>query len=158
MFVGEFTLEAACSVATCARLHREDISAGIAKLLASSLLESSCGRDTGVHCLLTLPTRSFALSKLVCDGEQDLIARKHAQYLQCVLEYAEVECLGDPRLDALVTLTREFVAERGFVAPKIWERFAAAGFDEVALMEVLIGLALKGISNYLDNPTPIAIG
>jgi predicted ATPase len=91
MFVGEFTLEAACSVVTCARLHRGGVSAGITELLASSLLESSCDEDAGVHYLLTLPTRSFALGKLVCDGEQDLIARKHAQYLQCVLEYAEVE-------------------------------------------------------------------
>ena len=67
------------------------------------------------------------------------------------------ESLEDPRLDALVTLTRELVAERGFVAPKTWERFVAAGFDEEALLEVLIGVALKIISNYLDNLTPIAI-
>ena len=67
------------------------------------------------------------------------------------------EPLGDPRLDALVRLTRELVAERGFVAPKTWERFVAAGFDEEALLEVLIGVALKIISNYLDNLTPIAI-
>jgi hypothetical protein len=33
----------------------------------------------------------------------------------------------------------------------------AAGFNEVALMEVLIGVALKVMSNYLDNLTPIAI-
>jgi hypothetical protein len=65
--------------------------------------------------------------------------------------------LGDGRLDALVTLTRELVAERGFVAPKTWERFVAAGFNEVALLEVLIGVALKIISNYVDNLSPIAI-
>ena len=90
-FVGEFTLEAACSVATCAPLHRENVSGAITELLARSLLESSCGEDADVHYRLTLPTRRFALGKLVYHGEQDLIARKHAQYLQCVLEYAEVE-------------------------------------------------------------------
>ena len=76
------------------------------------------------------------------------------EYIQAVRNR---DSLGDPRLDALVTLTRELVAERGFVAPKTWERFVAAGFNEVALLEVLIGVALKVISNYLDNLTPIAI-
>ena len=65
--------------------------------------------------------------------------------------------LGDQRLDALVTLTRELVLARGFVAPTTRRRFVAAGFNEVALMEVLIGVALKVMSNYLDNLAPIAI-
>jgi len=56
-----------------------------------------------------------------------------------------------------VTLTREVVLERGFVAPKTRQKFLAAGFNEVALMEVLIGVALKVMSNYLDNLAPIAI-
>jgi hypothetical protein len=56
-----------------------------------------------------------------------------------------------------VTLTREVVLERGLVAPKTRQKFVAAGFNEVALMEVLIGVALKVMSNYLDNLAPIAI-
>ena len=76
------------------------------------------------------------------------------QYIQAVRNRVS---LGEQRLDALVTLTRELVAERGFVAPETQRRFVAAGFDEVALMEVLIGVALKIMSNYLDNLTPIAI-
>jgi uncharacterized peroxidase-related enzyme len=80
--------------------------------------------------------------------------RVNPEYIQAVRNR---DTLGDPRLDALVTLTRELVAERGFVAPKTWERFVAAGFNEVALLEVLIGVALKIISNYLDNLSPIAI-
>ena len=91
VFVGKFTLEAACSVAACARLHRSEVSDGICELLASALLESSHGESTGSRYQLTLPTRLFALGKLVCHGEQDPVARNHAQYLQWVLEYAEVE-------------------------------------------------------------------
>jgi predicted ATPase len=91
VFVGKFTLEAACSVASCAPLQRSAVSEGTAELLASSLLESDHGDSTGVRYLLSLPTRLFALGKLVCHGEQDLVARNHAQYLRCVLEYAEVE-------------------------------------------------------------------
>jgi uncharacterized peroxidase-related enzyme len=76
---------------------------------------------------------------------------------QCIQAVRNRGSLGNQRLDALVTLTRELVLERGFVAPKTRLRFVAAGFNEVALMEVLIGVALKVMSNYLDNLAPIAI-
>jgi uncharacterized peroxidase-related enzyme len=76
------------------------------------------------------------------------------QYLQAVRNRGS---LGNQRLDALVTLTRELVLERGLVAPGTRRRFVAAGFNEVALMEVLIGVALKVMSNYLDHLAPIAI-
>ena len=76
---------------------------------------------------------------------------------QCILAVRNRGSLGNQRLDALVTLTRELVLERGFVAPNTRRRFVAAGFTEVALMEVLIGVALKVMSNYLDNLAPIAI-
>lgn len=76
---------------------------------------------------------------------------------QCILAVRNRGSLGNQRLDALVMLTRELVLERGFVAPNTRRRFVAAGFNEVALMEVLIGVALKVMSNYLDNLAPIAI-
>src|ERR1700749_956479 len=75
MFAGEFTLEAALAVAACTSFDRSGVATAIAALLASSLLESSCGDDAGVNYFMTLPTRRFALGKLVCHGEQDLVAR-----------------------------------------------------------------------------------
>jgi uncharacterized peroxidase-related enzyme len=76
---------------------------------------------------------------------------------QCIQAVRNRGSLGNQRLDALVRLTREVVLERGFVAPRTRRKFVAAGFNEVALMEVLIGVALKVMSNYLDNLAPIAI-
>lgn len=76
---------------------------------------------------------------------------------QCIQAVRNRGSLGNQRLDALVTLTREVVLERGLVAPNTRQKFLAAGFNEVALMEVLIGVALKVMSNYLDNLAPIAI-
>jgi AhpD family alkylhydroperoxidase len=67
------------------------------------------------------------------------------------------ERLGKERLDALVNLTRELVTGRGFVAERTKERFMVAGYNEVAAMEVLVGVALKTISNYLDHLAPISI-
>jgi predicted ATPase len=92
VFVGEFTSDAACDVVTGAGLHRAGVAAGIAVLVAGSLLERVWrGDSVGARYILSLPTREFALGKLTSDGELDLVARNHARYLQCVLEYAEVE-------------------------------------------------------------------
>lgn len=65
--------------------------------------------------------------------------------------------LQEPKLNALANFTRELVAERGFVSETTKLNFFAAGYSEVAMMEILMGVALKTISNYLDhlNPTPI---
>lgn len=62
---------------------------------------------------------------------------------QCIQAVRNRGSLGNQRLDTLVTLTRELVLERGFVAPNTWRRFLAAGFNEVALMDVLIGVARR---------------
>ncbi len=65
--------------------------------------------------------------------------------------------IPDPKLAALVQFTREIVGERGIVSEQTKETFLKVGFAPEAMMEVLVGVALKTISNYLDhfNPTPI---
>jgi uncharacterized peroxidase-related enzyme len=65
--------------------------------------------------------------------------------------------LTDPKLNALVKFTREIVAERGIVSEYTKENFLKAGYKPEALMEVLIGVALKTISNYLDHINPTTI-
>jgi len=91
VFAGEFTLEAARAVVASTGLHRSVVSAAIAALHANALLEADPGESAAVRYLLNGSTRAFALGKLVRHGERDLVARNHALYLQCVLEYAEIE-------------------------------------------------------------------
>lgn len=63
----------------------------------------------------------------------------------------------DAKLNALVSLVRELVRERGYVKEKTIEKFLAAGYKKEQVMELLLGIALKTISNYLDHisPTPL---
>lgn len=65
--------------------------------------------------------------------------------------------LQDAKLNALVQFTREVVGERGYASENTKANFLKAGYTEVTMMEVLVGVALKTISNYLDHliPTPI---
>jgi uncharacterized peroxidase-related enzyme len=64
---------------------------------------------------------------------------------------------GVEKTDALVALVRELVSLRGHAQPATIERFLAAGFTKTQVMELLMGIALKTISNYLDhvNPAPL---
>jgi uncharacterized peroxidase-related enzyme len=64
---------------------------------------------------------------------------------------------GVEKTDALVALTRELVSRRGHADPETIARFLAAGFSKPQVMELLLGVALKTISNYLDhvNPAPL---
>lgn len=63
----------------------------------------------------------------------------------------------DAKLNALVTLVRELVRERGYAREKTIQKFLAAGYEKEQVMELLLGIALKTISNYLDHisPTPL---
>ena len=62
--------------------------------------------------------------------------------------------LPDPKLNSLVTLTREIVSKRGHVEEHTIENFLAAGYRKDQVLEVLMGIALKTVSNYLDHIAP----
>ena len=65
--------------------------------------------------------------------------------------------IPDAKLNALVTLVRELVRERGYSKEKTIQSFLASGYKKEQVMELLVGIALKTISNYLDHisPTPL---
>ncbi len=63
----------------------------------------------------------------------------------------------DAKLNALVTLVKELVRERGHAKDKTIQKFLAAGYKKEQVMELLLGIALTTISNYVDHisPTPV---
>ena len=65
--------------------------------------------------------------------------------------------LADPRQQVLVAITRELVSGRGFASEATKKGFFEAGYGAVALMEILAGVALETMSNYLDHLCPISI-
>lgn len=62
--------------------------------------------------------------------------------------------LTDPKLNSLVVVTREIVSKRGYVGAQTIQNFLAAGYRKDQILEVLIGVALKTMSNYLDHISP----
>lgn len=63
----------------------------------------------------------------------------------------------NPKLNALVALVREIVSERGYAKEETIQSFIAAGYRKEQAMELLLGVALKTISNYLDHISPAPI-
>jgi AhpD family alkylhydroperoxidase len=61
----------------------------------------------------------------------------------------------DPKLNALVSLTQEIVRQRGYAGREVVDAFIRTGYRKEQIMEILLGIALKTISNYLDHVSPI---
>ena len=59
--------------------------------------------------------------------------------------------LPDARLDALAVLTRSIVETRGWPTEAAKEAFFAAGYGTREYQEVIVGVALKTLSNYVNH-------
>lgn len=59
--------------------------------------------------------------------------------------------LPDARLNALSQFTREVVRERGRVSPDGIRAFLSAGFERRHVLEVLVAVTMKTLSNYTNH-------
>ena len=80
IFTGFFTLEAALAVADQEGTGRSDVTDAVGSLVEKSLIEARIGSQGASYRLLDT-TRSYALEKLIANGEHDSIATRHANYL-----------------------------------------------------------------------------
>ncbi len=89
VFVGDFTLEAACSVAADAELDQASSTRAIISLLAKSLISKTESRGSTYYRLLET-TRIFAQAKLADRGERNRVARRHAKFFSDFLRNDEL--------------------------------------------------------------------
>ena len=59
--------------------------------------------------------------------------------------------LPDPKLEALAALTRSIVETRGWPTEDSKQPFLAAGYDNRVYLEVLVGVTVKTLSNYVNH-------
>ena len=69
----------------------------------------------------------------------------------------EDRAIADPKLEALRLFTKKVVIDRGFVSDTDVDAFLASGYDRSAVLAVILGVALKVISNYTNHvaETPV---
>ena len=63
----------------------------------------------------------------------------------------------DEKLDALAKFTAAVVAEKGQIANEVKDAFFSAGYDEANMIDVIIVVGDKIISNYIHNLTGFEI-
>jgi predicted ATPase/DNA-binding winged helix-turn-helix (wHTH) protein len=85
VFVGDFTLEAACSVAADADIDPASSTRAITSLLAKSLISKAESRGF-TYCRLLETTRTFAAAKLAEDSEANRVPRRHAKFFSEFLQ------------------------------------------------------------------------
>ena len=92
-----------------------------------------------------------------CAAAHSAIAKSLLTPLEVIAAVHDNTPVPDAKLNALVSLVRELVRERGYAKAKTIQKFLAVGYTKNQVMEILLGIALKTISNYLDHisPTPL---
>jgi len=127
---GYLVLSAAYSKASLSPVERELV------LLAASV-ENACRYCTAAHSTVLKSIHHFSASA-ISDVRSNV-------------------ALADPKLNALVLLTKEIVAERGHPRSGTVEAFLDAGYKKEQVLEILIGVALKTMSNYTHHISPVDI-
>jgi predicted ATPase/DNA-binding winged helix-turn-helix (wHTH) protein len=89
VFVGDFTLKAACSVVSETEAEDADITEAIAGLVAKSLTSTTTINGSTYYRLLDT-TRAHVAAKLAAHGEADRIARRHAISYSRFLQHDEI--------------------------------------------------------------------
>src|ERR1700748_377430 len=107
---------------------------------------------------IVLLTASKENNCAYCSTSHSALARFFANVPgQAVLAIASGRQLSDPKLNALVVLTRQLVSLRGFASRETIDSFLAAGYTKDQLLEVLVGVGLKTISNYFDHLSAVEL-
>src|SRR6266571_5818092 len=106
IFMGGFTLDAACAVVADPGLLKGDVIDAIAELAEKSLavVETT---ETEPRLRLLETTRAYALERLVESGEWETVAHRHAEYYRDLFERAETEWETRPTSEWLADYRRE---------------------------------------------------
>jgi predicted ATPase/DNA-binding winged helix-turn-helix (wHTH) protein len=106
VFAGGFTLDAAQAVATDDTVVSSDIVEVVAGLVSKSLLNADVTTSIGHYRLLDT-TRAYALKKLRDSGEFDQTTRRHAKYVQSLLEMTSADAATSSSMAAAAGLSAE---------------------------------------------------
>lgn len=109
---------------------------------------------TPVERQVVLLATSVANGCEFCVAAHSMIALKMAGAAAEVVDaLRDAATIPDKRLDELAAFTRTVVSQRGWVPEVEVDRFLAAGFTKRQAIEVVLGVAMKTLSNYTNHLT-----
>ncbi len=59
--------------------------------------------------------------------------------------------ISDDKLDTLRQFTHHLLTNRGWAADDILEKFLAAGYSQQSILDIIVGISLKTLSNYTNH-------
>lgn len=74
-----------------------------------------------------------------------------------ILAIRRAAITGDPKQDALAKLVKSITENKGHADPQLLDNFFAAGFDKGALVDVVLAIADKIVTNYMFALTKVPI-
>ncbi len=86
-----------------------------------------------------------------CVAAHSTVAKLSEVPASVVNALREDRTLEDPRLEALRAFTRQVVEQRGWVGENAVDAFIDAGFTRAQVLEVVLGVAMKTLSNYTNH-------
>jgi uncharacterized peroxidase-related enzyme len=92
-----------------------------------------------------------------CLAAHTAIARMHGFSDDQILELRRGTASFDPKLDALARLARNIAQERGHADPAQVEAFFAAGWTKANLVDTIVTIGDKTVTNYLHGTTRVPV-
>ncbi|KPV39976.1 carboxymuconolactone decarboxylase [Thiohalorhabdus denitrificans] len=100
---------------------------------------------------VVLLSASFTNTCGYCMGAHTALAEMAGVPEDCIGALRQGEPLPDPRLDALRRFTQAVVEQRGFLPESELQAFHDAGFTPQNVLEVVLGVGMKTLSNYTNH-------
>jgi uncharacterized peroxidase-related enzyme len=100
---------------------------------------------------LVLASVSLANSCEYCVAAHSAGLRQAGLPLAELAALRDGRALADPKLEALRAFTIALVEERGWVPPEALDGFRAAGYGNRQILEVILAVGMKTISNYVNH-------
>lgn len=87
-----------------------------------------------------------------CVAAHSMIARQMVKIDSAVVDaLRQGQPLPDSKLEALAVFTRAVVKQRGMVSGKPLDEFITAGYNRTQVLDVILGVAMKTLSNYTNH-------
>ena len=86
-----------------------------------------------------------------CIGAHSAVAQMQNVPADVVEAIRNDAAIADPKLEALRQFTTRVVEQRGWLSDEETAEFLAAGYGNQQILEVVLGVAMKTISNYTNH-------
>ena len=92
-----------------------------------------------------------------CQAAHTAVGKMQGFTAEEIIEVRKAEISFDPKFDALAKFVKETTIKRGKPSAEAVEKLFAAGYSEASLIDIVMVIGDKIISNYLHGITQIAI-